>query len=44
MKTPDQLRELVEQHLAGLQLVPELGDLTAPVRYGFEAGASVCGP
>jgi len=36
--TPDQLRELVEQHLAGLQLVPELGDLTAPVRYGFEAG------
>ena len=38
MKTPDQLRELVEQHLAGLQLVPELGDLTAPVRYGFEAG------
>ena len=38
MRTPDQLRELVEQHLAGLQLVPELGDLAAPVRYAFEAG------
>jgi geranylgeranyl diphosphate synthase, type II len=38
VKTPAELRELVEQYLAGLQLVPELGDLAEPVRYGFEAG------
>jgi geranylgeranyl diphosphate synthase, type II len=38
VRSPDQLRELVEQYLAGLQLVPELGGLIEPVRYSFEAG------
>jgi geranylgeranyl diphosphate synthase, type II len=38
MTTPDQLRELVESYLAGLELVPELGDLAVAVRYGFEEG------
>jgi geranylgeranyl diphosphate synthase type II len=38
VKSPDQLRELFEQYLGDLELVPELGDLAEPVRYGFEAG------
>jgi geranylgeranyl diphosphate synthase type II len=38
MSKPEELRELVEQYLARLELVPELGDLTAAVRYAFEAG------
>jgi geranylgeranyl diphosphate synthase type II len=38
MTSADQLRELVEEYLAGLKLVPELGDLAEAVRYGFEAG------
>lgn len=38
MKSPDALRDLVERFLAGLELVPELGDLADPVRYAFEAG------
>jgi geranylgeranyl diphosphate synthase type II len=38
VKSPEQLRELVEQYLGGIELVPELGDLATPVRYGFEAG------
>ena len=38
MRTPDQLRELVEAYLGGIELVPELGDLAEAVRYGFEAG------
>jgi geranylgeranyl diphosphate synthase, type II len=38
MSKPEELRELVEQYLARLELVPELGDLAAAVRYAFEAG------
>ena len=38
MKAPEQLRELVEEYLRGLELVPELGDLTEAVRYGYEEG------
>jgi geranylgeranyl diphosphate synthase type II len=38
MRTPDQLRDLVEAYLGGIELVPELGDLAEAVRYGFEAG------
>ncbi len=34
----DELRELVEGYLGGLELSPDLGDLTDAVRYGFEAG------
>jgi geranylgeranyl diphosphate synthase, type II len=38
MKSPDQLRELVEHYLMEVQLVPELGDLAEAMRYAFEAG------
>lgn len=35
LRTPEQLRELVETYLAELQLMPELGSLTAPVRHAL---------
>jgi geranylgeranyl diphosphate synthase, type II len=38
VRSSEQLRELVEDYLAGVELVPELGDLAEAVRYGFEAG------
>jgi len=38
MKSLQQIRELVEHYLAGVELLPELGDLADAVRYGFEAG------
>jgi geranylgeranyl diphosphate synthase type II len=38
MTAADQLRVLVDEYLAELKLVPELGDLAEAVRYGFEGG------
>jgi geranylgeranyl diphosphate synthase type II len=38
MRTPDELRDLVEDHLAGLRLAPELGDLERVIRYTLEPG------
>jgi len=38
MRSPAQLRDLVEGYLAGVELSPDLGDLAEAVRYGFEAG------
>jgi geranylgeranyl diphosphate synthase type II len=38
MKSADQLRDLVEEYFAALELVPELGDLAEAVRYGVEGG------
>jgi geranylgeranyl pyrophosphate synthase len=38
MKSVDELRELIEGHMAGLALAPALGELSAGLRYAFEAG------
>jgi geranylgeranyl pyrophosphate synthase len=38
MRTPEELRELVEEYLAELALTPELGGLTEAVRYALEGG------
>ena len=38
MRSPDELRDLVEDHLANLQLSPELGRLDEIVRYALEGG------
>jgi geranylgeranyl diphosphate synthase, type II len=35
MRTPDELRALVETYLADLALTPELGDLAEPMRYAI---------
>jgi geranylgeranyl diphosphate synthase type II len=37
-RPPEELRELVESYLAGLELSEDLGDLSDAVRYGYEAG------
>jgi geranylgeranyl diphosphate synthase type II len=34
-RTPDELRELVESYLSGLELTPELGTLDEPIRYSL---------
>jgi geranylgeranyl diphosphate synthase, type II len=34
-RTPDELRDLVEDYLAGLQLLPVLGTLAEPIRYSL---------
>jgi geranylgeranyl pyrophosphate synthase len=38
VKSPDELRELIEEYLAGLALAPDLGQLDRAVRYAFEEG------
>jgi geranylgeranyl diphosphate synthase, type II len=38
MRSPDELRALVENWLAELELSPELGGLEEPVRYALEGG------
>jgi geranylgeranyl diphosphate synthase, type II len=38
MRTPDELRGLVEEHLARLALAPELGGLEDVMRYTLDAG------
>lgn len=38
MRSPEQLRELVEAHLAGLRLSPALGGLEEVVRYALDGG------
>jgi geranylgeranyl diphosphate synthase type II len=38
MRTPDELRELVEASLAGLELQADLGSLEDALRYALEAG------
>jgi geranylgeranyl diphosphate synthase, type II len=38
MRSPDELRALVEEHLAALDLSPELGRLQEVVRYSLEGG------
>jgi geranylgeranyl diphosphate synthase, type II len=38
MHTPDELRELAEDYLAGLALTPELGGLEEALRYALEGG------
>jgi geranylgeranyl diphosphate synthase type II len=38
MRTPDELREAVEEHLDSLELVPELGRLEETLRYALEPG------
>ncbi|HXG76280.1 MAG TPA: polyprenyl synthetase family protein [Gaiellaceae bacterium] len=38
MRTPDELREAVEAHLASLRLAPELGRLEEVLRYALEPG------
>ncbi len=35
MRTPDELRALVDTYVADLALTPELGDLTPPMRYAI---------
>ncbi|MDP8911641.1 MAG: polyprenyl synthetase family protein [Actinomycetota bacterium] len=41
MRTPSELRSLVEAYLAELALTPELGGLEEPVRYALEAGKRI---
>jgi geranylgeranyl diphosphate synthase type II len=38
MRTPDELREAVEEQLAALELAPELGGLAEVVRYALDPG------
>src|SRR5574340_1148115 len=38
MRTPDELRTLVEEHLAALALGSRLGSLEEPVRYALDSG------
>jgi geranylgeranyl pyrophosphate synthase len=38
MRPPEELRELVDEYLGRVELVPELGDLATAVRYGYEGG------
>jgi geranylgeranyl pyrophosphate synthase len=38
MRTPDELRAALEDHLEALELSPDLGGLEAPVRYALEGG------
>ena len=38
MRTPDELRELAEDYLAGLALTPELGGLEEALRYALDGG------
>jgi geranylgeranyl pyrophosphate synthase len=38
MRSPDELRAAFEEHLAGLQLSPDLGDLEEAVRYALAGG------
>jgi geranylgeranyl diphosphate synthase type II len=38
MRSPDELRALVEEHLDGLQLTPALGGLEEAVRYALDGG------
>jgi geranylgeranyl diphosphate synthase, type II len=38
MRRPDELRALVEEHLGGLHLSPELGSLADAVRYALDGG------
>jgi geranylgeranyl diphosphate synthase type II len=38
MQSPDRLRALVEEHLAGLELSPSLGGLEEAVRYSLDGG------
>lgn len=38
MRSPSELRELVEEYLAALPLAPELGGLQAALRYALEGG------
>jgi geranylgeranyl diphosphate synthase, type II len=38
MRSPDELRDLVEDHLARLELSPALGGLEEPVRYALDGG------
>jgi len=38
MRTPDELRRLVETYLAELALTPELGELSESMRYALEGG------
>ncbi len=37
-RAPEELRELVEEHLAGLAFVPELGGLEPALRYPLDSG------
>lgn len=43
VRSPDELRGLVEQALADLELPPELGTLGEPVRYALEGGKRLRG-
>jgi geranylgeranyl pyrophosphate synthase len=38
MRSPDELRDAFEEHLAGLELSPALGDLEQAVRYALSGG------
>jgi geranylgeranyl diphosphate synthase type II len=38
MRAPEELRELVEQYLEGIELEPDLGDLRDVLRYALEPG------
>jgi geranylgeranyl diphosphate synthase type II len=38
MRTPDELRASLEEHLEALELSPDLGGLEAPVRYALDGG------
>ncbi len=38
MRTPDELRDAVEEYLAALPLAPDLGPLVEAMRYGLESG------
>ena len=38
MRTPDELRAAVEEHIAGLELSPDLGGLQEAVRYALAGG------
>ena len=41
MRTPDELRDLVERYLEELALTPELGGLEEAVRYGIVGGSFI---
>jgi geranylgeranyl diphosphate synthase type II len=38
MRTPDELREAIEEHLATLELAPDLEGLEQPMRYALDPG------
>jgi geranylgeranyl diphosphate synthase, type II len=43
MRAPDELRELLEEHLESITFAEELGALSEPVRYALEGGKRVRG-